>query len=232
MKYIYRDSDKAVLMIGDVDVPVGCSSVEIASATKEFCTIKHPGIPIFKVNDALDDTENRTEQEIADEIDLFNVGYYLKFDNDGNVIGASVFNALVRPYNNGLLFDVDDLPEGFIVDSNIILDDEYGYKKWKYNSGSIVARTEAERVADFQADKISSFKVSAASELSALDWKCIRHRDQVDNSEATSLTSQEYTDLLNERKAIRDKSNNKETAINACSTMAQIHVITWDSIEE
>lgn len=40
--------------------------------------------------------------------------------------------------------------------------------------------------------------------LEECQWYCQRHRDQLDNSESTSLSGAEFTELLNYRKALRD----------------------------
>jgi len=40
--------------------------------------------------------------------------------------------------------------------------------------------------------------------LNATDWKVIRHRDQLADGITTSLTAQEYQDLLDERQVHRD----------------------------
>jgi len=229
MKFIYRNSDKAVIACGDITVPTGCSSIEIANPTRDGAAILDPGIPLHKVNIGLTDTEDRTEPEIEDEKIKYANGYYLKFDDD--IVVSVGQHGKIDILNDGLLFTPDDLPEGFIVNGDVELQDEYGYQKWKYDSGNIVLRTDANKIALFKTDKIVKIKASASGELTILDWKGWRHRDQIDNNETTSLTSEEYTTLLNEKKAIRDKSNNKETSINAETTMAGISSITWDSVE-
>lgn len=53
-------------------------------------------------------------------------------------------------------------------------------------------------------------KVEAARRLAATDWKVLRHRDQLDAGEATSLTDEEYAALLTARQAIRAASNEIE----------------------
>lgn len=40
--------------------------------------------------------------------------------------------------------------------------------------------------------------------LASTDWKCLRHKDQVDLGVPTSMTEQEYQDLLQARQAARD----------------------------
>ena len=68
---------------------------------------------------------------------------------------------------------------------------------------------------DFKNEKV---KKEGFKRLESTDWKALRHKDQVDNSETTSLTGAEYTALLNDRKAIRDASNNVETTVNGKTT--------------
>ena len=40
--------------------------------------------------------------------------------------------------------------------------------------------------------------------LASTDWLSIRHRDQVDAEQPTSLTADQYSDLLAYRQALRD----------------------------
>ena len=40
--------------------------------------------------------------------------------------------------------------------------------------------------------------------LADTDWQVIRHRDQLAAGITTSLTDQEYTDLLEQRQTVRD----------------------------
>ena len=43
--------------------------------------------------------------------------------------------------------------------------------------------------------------------LDNTDWKMIRHRDQIDLSIETSLSVEEYTELLNKRQTWREKAS-------------------------
>jgi len=49
-----------------------------------------------------------------------------------------------------------------------------------------------------------SLSVKAENELRLTDWKVIRHRDQVDLGATTSLTNDEYLELLQHRQNLRN----------------------------
>ena len=64
-------------------------------------------------------------------------------------------------------------------------------------------------------EKINSVRAEASNLLTATDYKVIRHRDQRDLEAKTTLTEVEYQELLNERDAIRNRSNELEKEINS-----------------
>jgi hypothetical protein len=62
-----------------------------------------------------------------------------------------------------------------------------------------------EAIAEIEAaTQADSAKAIAHQFLVDSDWQVLRHRDQVDAGIATSLTSEEFTQLLTTRQAARD----------------------------
>lgn len=69
--------------------------------------------------------------------------------------------------------------------------------------------TTIERIAneEYQSQQLAlqpSLADTRRAELSATDWLVIRHRDQVDIGTTTTLSAQQYTELLTYRQALRD----------------------------
>jgi hypothetical protein len=54
------------------------------------------------------------------------------------------------------------------------------------------------------AKQAEQLKTVAKEFLSNTDWQVMRHRDQVDSGLATSLTAEEFAQLLTDRQAARD----------------------------
>lgn len=54
------------------------------------------------------------------------------------------------------------------------------------------------------AEDLAKAKADARKLLADTDWKVIRHRDQVDAGLPTSMSAEEFTQLLNDRQAARD----------------------------
>jgi len=82
-------------------------------------------------------------------------------------------------------------------------------------------------MSDVKAKKISFFKVIASEELSRTDWKILRHLDQISLWISTSLTAEQYTQLLTNRQTIREKSNTLEIQINNCTTNEETLAVNW-----
>ena len=78
------------------------------------------------------------------------------------------------------------LPEGYI-NHDIIRDNAY-----KVNANGIVELSE---------------KYLCKRNLDATDWKMIRHRDQIALNIDTTLTDEEYQELLNKRQTWREKAS-------------------------
>ena len=83
-----------------------------------------------------------------------------------------------------------------------------------------------------KSEQVDKFKPCAAAELCVTDWKTIRHVEQTELGIETSLTAQEYTDLITERQAIRQKSNDKEAEVMAATTVDEVFEVVWNPIEE
>jgi len=76
--------------------------------------------------------------------------------------------------------------------------------------------------------KVALLKSDTSKKLAETDWKELRHYRQKYLAVTTSLTEEEFVDLLEEREAIRESSNTLETQINACTTIEQIEAIEWN----
>ena len=84
---------------------------------------------------------------------------------------------------------------------------------------------------DIKVQKITETKAEASALLSGTDWQVIRHRDQIEISGLeTSLTTEEYEQLLADRQAIRNTSNVIEAEINALTTVQDVkdYVIDYE----
>jgi len=92
-----------------------------------------------------------------------------------------------------------------------------------YEDGEIVESLSINDAKELIKNKVRKL---AASVLSQTDWKMIRHRDQVDASENTSLTNEEYQTLLLERQAVRNWSNNREGTIASLTSVHDVMTFT------
>ena len=81
-------------------------------------------------------------------------------------------------------------------------------------------------LSDMKERKVDRVKKVTYSKLQESDWKVLRHRDQVAAGQGTSLTSQEYQDLLTERENIRIQSDDYEQQINDATSVDQINLIS------
>jgi len=75
---------------------------------------------------------------------------------------------------------------------------------------------------DVKTSRKNEVRRIANAMLVETDWKCIRHRDQVDSLSGTSLTSEQYEALLDGRQKIRDWSNAQEALIDALTTIEEV----------
>lgn len=76
------------------------------------------------------------------------------------------------------------------------MDDLDGNDIMEYSVSRVDASRDSEYMAELRAERDSL--------LTECDCIVIRHRDQIENSETTSLSGAEYTDVLNYRKELRD----------------------------
>lgn len=76
-------------------------------------------------------------------------------------------------------------------------------------------------------NKIKEIKAKCASILSRTDYKVVRHRDQLDGNQTTTLTDAEYKTLLADREALRAKSNLFESEVMALTTLQAINEYTY-----
>ena len=66
-----------------------------------------------------------------------------------------------------------------------------------------------------ESDKLEMIRRSRNNYLVYSDFAVFRHRDQLDNSEDVTLTSEQYTELLNYRKALRDFPENVDLNVDS-----------------
>ena len=92
--------------------------------------------------------------------------------------------------------EVEDHPEWVLVNATVTGQDPEGNDMYAYDAQLDTAGRDAWYTAELKAERDEL--------LDECDWFCMRHRDQVDNSETPSLSAGEYTELLNYRKALRD----------------------------
>ena len=91
-------------------------------------------------------------------------------------------------------------------------------------------RTEPNEIDVLKRKLLSKVKTEASKQLTATDYKVIRHRDQLDliakgNIITTTLTSEEYEILLKERNNLRIDSNEKEAEINSKTKITELEKI-------
>jgi hypothetical protein len=82
-------------------------------------------------------------------------------------------------------------------------------------------------LANNKKSKIIQIKSLAKSELEATDWKVQRQREQITLGIDTSLSLEQYIELLTGRQAIRTKSNELEAQVNAAETIEELNGINW-----
>ena len=91
-------------------------------------------------------------------------------------------------------------------------------------------RTEPNEIDVLKRKLINQVKSEVSKRLSATDYKVIRHRDEQElikkgNMITSTLTATEYEELLNERKELRDWSNEKEAEINGKTKITELEKI-------
>lgn len=83
------------------------------------------------------------------------------------------------------------------------------------------------KLENIKLDKINLVKSNARNLLNETDWKELRHYRQKYLETATSLTEEEFEELLEEREAIRVNSNTLESVISACTTIEELNAIEF-----
>ena len=91
-------------------------------------------------------------------------------------------------------------------------------------------RTEPNEIDVLKSKLLSKVKSEVSKQLTATDYKVIRHRDEQElikkgNMITSTLTATEYEELLKERKELRDWSNEKEAEINSKTKITELEKI-------
>jgi prophage DNA circulation protein len=85
-------------------------------------------------------------------------------------------------------------------------------------------KTSVDEITRKKRELIKTIKSKTNTLLTESDYKVLRHRDQLDlGLNNTTITSQEYSDLLEERQLLRDNSNILENNINAMNTLEELN---------
>ena len=92
----------------------------------------------------------------------------------------------------------------------------------KANKGIILPTIE-----ELRESKTNEMKESANKELSKTDYKVIKYSEAVAAKKEPDITEEEFIKLSNERQAIRDKCNQKESDINSALTRQDVKSIVW-----
>lgn len=119
---------------------------------------------------------------------------YLLIENN-TLVGICDYEPNIGDDNIQIVEYSGDIPKENIIYINgkICNSDDYVFIDEKY-----VKRTKA--VSD-----LINTNIEAKNYLSDTDWLVIRHRDQLDLKLQTSLTEDQYHDLLNKRQAARER---------------------------
>lgn len=80
---------------------------------------------------------------------------------------------------------------------------------------------------ELKAAKKEEVRRAAYDELTPGDYKIIRQLERIEAGETPDLSQGDFESLSAFRQAIRDKCNQKESDIDACSTRADVRAITW-----
>ena len=119
---------------------------------------------------------------------------YLLIENN-TLVGICDYEPNIGDDNIQIIEYSGDIPKENIIYINgeICNSDEYVFINEKYGK-----RTKG--VSD-----LINTNIEAKNYLSDTDWLVIRHRDQLDLKLQTSLTEDQYHDLLNKRQAARER---------------------------
>jgi len=92
----------------------------------------------------------------------------------------------------------------------------------KANKGIILPTIE-----ELRESKINEMKESSNKELSKTDYKVIKYSEAVAAKKEPDITEEEFIKLSNERQAIRNKCNQKESEIISALTRQDVKSIVW-----
>jgi hypothetical protein len=119
---------------------------------------------------------------------------YLLLENE-ELVGVCDYVPNIGEDNIKILPYSGNIPKERILYINGSVEDSNNYT---YLNGKLVKKTKA-------VEKLVQDNAEATDYLTNTDWLVIRHRDQVDLNQTTSLTNEQYLDLLAKRQQARDK---------------------------
>lgn len=119
---------------------------------------------------------------------------YLLLENE-ELVGVCDYLPNIGEDNIKILPYSGNIPKERILYINGSVEDSNNYT---YLNGKLVKKTKA-------VEKLVQDNAEATDYLTNTDWLVIRHRDQVDLNQTTSLTNEQYLDLLAKRQQARDK---------------------------
>ncbi len=119
---------------------------------------------------------------------------YLLIENN-NLVGVCDYEPNIGDDNIQIIEYSGNIPKENIIyiDGKICNIDDYVFINEKY-----VKKTKA-------VSNLINTNNELRNYLADTDWLVIRHRDQVDLKQETSLTEDQYIDLLNKRQAARER---------------------------
>ncbi len=119
---------------------------------------------------------------------------YLLIENN-NLVGVCDYEPNIGDDNIQIIEYSGNIPKENIIyiDGKICNIDDYVFINEKY-----VKKTKA-------VSNLINTNNESRNYLADTDWLVIRHRDQLDLKQETSLTEEQYIDLLNKRQAARER---------------------------
>ena len=121
---------------------------------------------------------------------------YLLIENE-QLVGVCDYEPNVGDDDIKILTYSGNIPKERILYLNGKIEDSNNYV---FINGKYVKRTKA-------VENLIKINADATNYLTDTDWLVIRHRDQLALGQETSLTNEQYLDLLAKRQAAREKVN-------------------------
>jgi len=121
---------------------------------------------------------------------------YLLIENE-QLVGVCDYEPNVGDDDIKILTYSGNIPKERILYINGKIEDSNNYV---FINGKYVKRTKA-------VENLIKINADATNYLTDTDWLVIRHRDQLALGQTTSLTNEQYLDLLAKRQAAREKVN-------------------------